>query len=129
MKYTYSETITPPGLLIPVVISDLISRALKKLQREIDTGGGITTIPESLVGELSLEPFDFAQASGAFDGYRTIPTYYITITLETGKKFDIQVISSKRNFMLLGRDILNRMISQHSLGRAPSFSHLTRAGP
>ena len=67
MKYAYSRAVYPPGMIIPISLSSIDQEKSIKVRAEIDTGAGITSIPETAAQELKLTPFNTVEARGAFD--------------------------------------------------------------
>ena len=109
MRYPYSNALNPPGLIVPVTILDFEGRKSNNIRAEIDTGAGITSIPNSLVKSLNLKPFGSVEARGPFDDYKVLYTYLISFKFEDGRIFDTKAIKSRREYTLIGRDIINQL--------------------
>ena len=111
MRFEYSHTIFPPGLFLPVKISRIGEKSGKEINAKVDTGADISTIPDKLRKEMLLMPRGIVKASGAFDKkLKECPTFFITLLINNSFSFEIQVISSQKEYFLLGRDVLNQII-------------------
>jgi predicted aspartyl protease len=110
MKYSYTRSIFPPALVIPIVIEDKDRMNSMVIDSKIDTGADITTIPENVIMALNLKPDNLVDVRGPFDDYKVVPTYLIIVKLEDGREFRLKVVPNKKGIMLLGRDALNGVI-------------------
>ena len=106
----YDESFYPPAPVVMVKVYMPFSKRTMKVKGKIDTGADITVIPIKIVKDLSLVPVRIIKISG-YDGKVSLkPTYLINISIE-GFKFDfIEAIATKRENILIGRNILNRLI-------------------
>jgi predicted aspartyl protease len=111
MKRRYSEAVSPPALVLTVSVSRIGQNAAEEVPAKIDTGAGISVIPNSIRDKLGCQPMGQARVKGAFEAdFHIEPTYYATLDLGEGPAFPVMVISCPREDVLIGRDILNRLI-------------------
>ncbi len=121
MKYPYDKKMKPPGLSVPVIISDVKGHNSKRLDAEIDTGGGISSIPADLVKSWDLIPFGSIDARGTFGSFKEMNVYVVRVKLENGRTFKAKVIENNRPLVILGRNVLNGMIL-HADGPGKTFT-------
>ncbi len=121
MRYSYDKKMNPPGLSVPVVISDLKRQNSKQLAAEIDTGGGISSIPADLVKSWDLIPFGSIDARGTFGSFKEMRVYLVRVQFEDGRQLKAKVIGNNRSFVILGRNVLNDMIL-HADGPGKAFT-------
>lgn len=110
MRYPYDKKMRPPGLSVPVIISDIKGRNSKKIDAEIDTGGGISSIPADLVKSWDLIPFESIDARGTFGAFKQLNIYVIRVKFDNGRIFKAKVIENNHPFVIIGRNVLNQMI-------------------
>jgi len=114
MRYPYSSTFDPPAplfeitLSLPVtggVINSAISPAL------LDTGADISVIPQHIIDELGLLPFQTTKVKYSGGDIREEIVYAINVIVAgVGSKIIGAVSSSNRKHVLLGRDFVNYFI-------------------
>ncbi|MEX2716695.1 MAG: hypothetical protein Q6353_013605 [Candidatus Sigynarchaeum springense] len=95
---------------MPVIISDIKGHNSKKLDVEIDTGGGISSIPADLVKSWDLIPFESIDARGTFGSFKQLNVYVIRVKFENGRIFKAKVIEKNRPYVIIGRNVLNQMV-------------------
>lgn len=110
MKYLYTSNMKPPGLMMPIVISDIHRLKVKNIDAELDTGGGISSIPADIAKSWNLIPFETVDARGTFGSFKEMEVYVIRIKFENGREIKAKVIKNNRNSVILGRNVLNSMI-------------------
>ncbi len=110
MRYSYDKKMNPPGLSVPVVISNLKRQNSKRLAAEIDTGGGISSIPADLVKSWDLIPFESIDARGTFGSFKEMKVYVVRVKFDDGRQLKTKVIENNRSSVILGRNVLNEMI-------------------
>jgi predicted aspartyl protease len=104
-----SEQFDPPAPVIIVAVSKPYSAILEKSKAKIDTGADISVIPDKWVEELSLVPARVLPTLGYDRIRKERPTYFVNISFDKFKFDFIEVISSDRENVLIGRDILNNL--------------------
>jgi predicted aspartyl protease len=113
MRFKYSEQFFPVALILSVKISPLGGSSNRDVSAKIDTGADITVVPKELVKQLGLPPRGVIYAKGAFDTQaKAQPTFFITLSINDVFSFEVEVLSSERNNLLVGRDVLNQIILQ-----------------
>ena len=109
MKYNYDTTVKEPRLLLSLHISNLIKSKKIKVNAIIDTGASISAIPKYFISKLDLFPTRKVQVTGFTGEKENVYKYLIKVFLTSKMKYEIEVIPSKRDYFIIGRDILNRM--------------------
>jgi len=96
--------------MVPLIISDLTRQNSTKINGEIDTGGGISSIPADLVKSWNLIPFEWIDARGTFGPFKEMEVYVIRIKFENEKDMKVKVIKNNRRDVILGQNVLNHVI-------------------
>lgn len=110
MKFRYSTRVSPPAMMVPVSVSQPGKSGVEKVLAKIDTGACISIIPEAITERLRFQPGEEFLVKGMFDVAPHVElTYYAILDLGEGLLFKVMVLSSPRDDVLLGRDILNRL--------------------
>ena len=109
MKYNYDTTVNVPRLLLSLHISNLNKTQKIKVNAMIDTGASISAIPQYFISKLDLSPSRKVQVSGFIGEKEYVYKYFVKVFLTSKMKYEIEVITSKRDYFIIGRDILNRM--------------------
>ncbi|MBS7637977.1 retroviral-like aspartic protease family protein [Candidatus Bathyarchaeota archaeon] len=80
-----------------------------EFQARLDSGADMTVVPQHAINELRLIPASRISVK-SFDGRAVWRyTYYVNLSFQDFEFRMVEVIASKREDMLLGRDILNRL--------------------
>ena len=107
MRRTYKGD--PPALfmLMEVGASGVAKRP--KVPGKIDIGAAMTVIPEPLCRKLGLVRFGArtVRSIGAHQPY--LPTFLVDLVVE-GVSFRKEVLTHRRPYVLIGRDILNDFV-------------------
>lgn len=128
MRFNYSNEIFPAGLILTVNIQPYNGRQKKEIEAKIDTGADISVIPLNVKKELRLPLRGYIPVHGAFDDVaQNKPTFFITLSINNHFTFDLEVIASNRENVLIGRDLLNQIIL-HANGPS-EFFELRPASP
>lgn len=102
----------PPAPVLEVSLSmpiPSLSDQIVKSPALIDTGADITSIPIWIVEELKLTNIDITKVRGYNDTeYKPTNVYTVKIHIENLGDFIIRTIASYDNYVLVGRDILNK---------------------
>ncbi len=121
MKFRYSLAASPPDLICPVVVSSLSSTSVIDVDAKIDTAADITTLPVRICEELKLSPADHVPCRGARgEVWASVTIFLVRIRFAGSEWIQLVVAESPRDYMLLGRDILNQCIL-HADGPAGFF--------
>lgn len=111
MTFPYSTQLDPPALVVPVQVSGLLRDERVSIDAKIDTAADASGIPIDLVERLGLVSSGFMDTMTSFERqYRRRPFYYVSIFLPDGRVYDVRTLSIPRNYVLLGRDVLNECI-------------------
>ena len=111
IRYNYNRQINPPAPFVHVAIEGPSANgATVEMPAQLDLAADLSVIPWSVVEELQLIQFG-EQVVGGFGGYTMeIPTFLVRIGLRGQPLFPIKVLGSRdESFVLLGRDVLNRL--------------------
>ncbi len=111
MRVGYSDVMVPPGLLVRVQVSRAGEQTRREMDGVIDTGAGLTVIPEDLRTELGQLPNGSIQGRGPVSReFLEYPTYYVSLHIADWDPFDLDVVALPRDNVLVGRDVLNRLV-------------------
>ncbi len=109
MSVRYSSEYSPPAPALKVKLSKPFSDLSMELQAKVDSGADMTVVPQHAISELRLIPASRISVT-SFDGRAVWRyTYYVNLSFQDFEFRMVEVIPSKREDMLLGRDILNRL--------------------
>jgi predicted aspartyl protease len=106
----YDLELRPPAPFTEVSITNFATGQSVRLPGKVDTGAGITVIPERVVRDLVL-PKAGEMLCQSYDGARTWhPVHYVDLDIAGRHLPRIKVVSTARLYVLLGRDVLNQFI-------------------
>jgi len=112
MKYRYSRDFNPPAPVIELCVSVPLSKDDISLTALIDSGADITVIPERIITQLRLRRVDSLLASGFGKSVIEATVYAAILSVEGILKPKIyRVLSWRENYVLLGRDLLNQLMT------------------
>jgi hypothetical protein len=78
---------------------------------KIDTGADITVVPAEVRSRIGVKPSEWSTSSGALgQAWKMIPLFCVRIRVAGGEWTKVTVTESPRDYVLLGRDILNQFI-------------------
>jgi predicted aspartyl protease len=82
---------------------------LKNVKAILETGAGVTSIPESIIKELGSLLYTTINVRSPLDRNETIAMrlYVVRIKFD-GKLHEVEVLTIPRNYAIIGRDILNQ---------------------
>jgi len=105
----YNSTEAPPAPMVEVKGSNPYLRVSEKARAKLDTGASMSVIPQDWVERLRLMPLGVIDVSGFDEEWREVRTYMVDLAFD-GFRFDwVEVIASRRDNVLIGRDILNHL--------------------
>jgi predicted aspartyl protease len=106
----YNTEVVPPAAFVQVQVTNPTTGASRWLSAKLDTGASMSVIPDAVVEALSLPPRSEARFY-AFDGSSSVRhLFHIDLEMEGHRMALLEVTSSSRQDMLLGRDVLNQFI-------------------
>ena len=80
-----------------------------KTKAILDTGGGITSIPESIIEKLGGLSYTVIRIRSPLDYKNIISKKLYKVTIEfDGKAHEVEVLAIPRDYAIIGRDILNQ---------------------
>jgi predicted aspartyl protease len=107
----YNLAFLPPAPTLEVAICNVQTGITTMILAKIDTGADSSVIPDVLVDDLELIPFD-TLLSIAFDGNTEEQTSYLIDISFAGRTFsDLEVITAPLEYVLIGRDVLNHFVT------------------
>jgi hypothetical protein len=111
MRLDYNRQADPPELIVPAVVAPLDSAQVMDFDAKIDTGADMTIVPSSLRRSLNIKIISRGISRGALgEEWRSIPLFMVRIRIVGSDWMDVMVTESPKNYILLGRDILNRYV-------------------
>jgi predicted aspartyl protease len=108
MKYSYTESFSPPAPILPVEIF-IPDEPQQRVQvdAKLDTAADISAIPFSVVNEWGLEPVSEVLVAGYSAETAVLSTYAVALELPEARIRSIEVVVVPDSCALLGRDVLN----------------------
>jgi hypothetical protein len=111
MRFAYTRNPHAPELVVPVVVGGMTSPLMLDYSAKIDTGADISVVPAEVRKQMGIKPSIWSTSSGALgQTWRAIPLFFVRIRVAGGEWTDVEVTESPRDYVLLGRDILNQFI-------------------
>lgn len=100
----------PPAAFVHVNLSsDETGRRVESLPALADTGADQTVLPDRVVSELQLVPFDRVTVSGYNGPAEDCQTYLVRLAVRDLPPVEMTVLASwSESYAILGRDLLNR---------------------
>ena len=81
----------------------------KDIKAVLDTGGGITSIPQSIIGSMGSLQYTTISVKSPLDRNRIISKKLYRVTIEFGEKsHEVEVLDIPKDYAIIGRDILNQ---------------------
>jgi hypothetical protein len=111
MRFRYSLRGAPPELIVPAVVSAPGVVTLFDIDAKIDTGADMTVVPAHICEALGLQPKSWVPTHGALgQSWQSTPTFMLSVRIAGGNWMRVEVVKSPKDYMLLGRDLLNRYV-------------------
>jgi len=107
---SYNKKFRPSAPIVRTKIIKPEGRGVKEVNALIDSGASLSVIPETIVTKLGLIPQTTVKVKGWDGSESEEDAYYVNVIFETNQFDLIKVLATKRNFALIGRDILNQLI-------------------
>jgi predicted aspartyl protease len=110
MKASYDTSWLPAAPFLPVQLASLAEHAAEiAVQARLDTGADLTAIPYALIERLHLMPAGEIEVEGYDSRRATIRAYDVNLQVEQLSVNGLLVIGFAEDYVLLGRDVLNRL--------------------
>jgi predicted aspartyl protease len=82
---------------------------LKNVKAILETGAGVTSIPESIIKELGSLQYTTISVRSLLDRNRIISKRLYSVIIELdGQENEVEVLTIPRDYAIIGRDILNQ---------------------
>ena len=125
MKYQHSSRLRPPGLIVALSVGALLGTSVERCDAKVDTGADLSGIPMDVVTKLALPAVSSVRVRGVLDATpRAVPVYYVRISIDNSRWFDLKVFARPRATAILGGDLLNQLVL-HADGPAGMFELIT----
>ncbi|MGB0383752.1 MAG: retropepsin-like aspartic protease [Ardenticatenaceae bacterium] len=106
----YDKSQDPPAPMLQVTVSKArYRRPRRTVPALVDTGADITAVPHHLLNSLQLDPIGRVQIEGVRAKSAIVYTYGVRLKLADIVIKRIEVILADFDFVVLGRDVLNRL--------------------
>lgn len=107
----YDLDYDPPAPVAGVVLAHAVTGAKSALLRgKLDTGAGLTVIPQSMVVQLGLTTHRFVWARSYDGSYCERAVYYVRLAMEGHECLAVRCVAVERTTVLVGRNVLNRFV-------------------
>ena len=108
--FRYDTQVMPPAPTVKTQVINPLTEETSHLPGKLDTGAAMTVIPRDIVTALHLEQMGDVLCQG-YDGVETSrPLYYVALEVTGYHISMVEVTTSPRRDVLLGRDVLNHFI-------------------
>jgi len=108
--FRYDTQVMPPAPVVKTQVINPLTGETSHLPGKLDTGAAMTVIPRDIVTALHLEQMGDVLCQG-YDGVETSrPLYYVALEVTGYHISMVEVTTSPRRDVLLGRDVLNHFI-------------------
>ena len=100
----------PPAPLAQVTIANVMQRRRhRNAPALLDTGSDITAIPRSLASEIQIYPIGQIHLEDVQAQTQKVLTYAVQLTIADLMISRLEVILTGLDYVILGRDVLNRL--------------------
>ncbi len=110
MRVSYDTSWLPAAPVVPVRLASLAEHSETiTAQAKLDTGADLTAIPYALIERLRLMPAGEIEVEGYDSRRATILAYDVSLQVDQLSVNGLLVIGFAEDYVLLGRDVLNRL--------------------
>jgi predicted aspartyl protease len=107
----YDRQYDPPAPVAELTVTHPVTGVTRGVARgKLDTGAGLSIIPERLVAELALRPHGQIWARSYDGAYSRREVYFARFAIEGHELGLVQCLAIERDNVLLGRNVLNRFV-------------------
>ena len=110
MRYErIQDRVSEPSPITHINVSNPNKKEKKEVKVIVDTGSGITCLPESVIATLGHLDYTVIRVRSPLDVNQIISTRLYSVRLEFGETIhdDIEVMGISKDYGIIGRDILN----------------------
>ena len=105
----YDRQYSPPAPIAELTIAHPVTGATSgSLSGKLDTGAGLSVIPQRVIAELALSPHGRIWARSYDGAYSRRLIYFARFVLEGNELAAVQCLAVERETALIGRNVLNR---------------------
>ena len=105
----YDGQYNPPAPIADLTIAHPVSGAKSApLSGKLDTGAGLSVIPQRVIVQLALSPHSRIWARSYDRAYSRRLIYFAHFVLEGNELAAVQCLAVERETALIGRNVLNR---------------------
>jgi predicted aspartyl protease len=105
-RYNKSERPSAPYVVIEIAPAGRRRKPTRR-RAKLDSGASLTVIPENLIKQWHIRPSGAVRVR-AYNGYESMrPIYSVDVIIGSKRYLDIEVTTTQRRNILLGRDIMN----------------------
>jgi predicted aspartyl protease len=106
----YDTRQNPPAPMAQVTIANAMQRRRRRnAPAMLDTGSDITAIPRSLASEIQIYPIGQIRLEDVQSQTQKVLTYAVQLTIADLMIPRLEVILTGLDYIILGRDVLNRL--------------------
>ena len=107
----YDRHYDPPAPVAEVTVGHPVTEMMSgPASGKLDTGAGLTVIPQRMVAALELSPHREVWARSYDGSYSLRPVYFVRFVLEGYELAAVQCLAAERETVLVGRNVLNRFV-------------------
>ncbi len=111
MRFQYSHTTFSPEMIVPVVLGAADSPLILDFDGKVDTGADIVVVPSTVRQRFGIPVSTWTDSSGALgQKWTKIPIFYVRLRVAGGEWLNVLATESRRDYVLLGRNVLNQFI-------------------
>jgi predicted aspartyl protease len=96
--------------MVPTLIRAPLGVDTATLEGKLDTGADLSAVPERFIAELDVPPVRTVRAATFLGELQEVIVYRIDIKIGTMSFERIEVLSTRRPYVILGRNILRLLV-------------------
>jgi predicted aspartyl protease len=110
MKRALSRDFDPPAPVVPTRIRAPGGLDAVAVEGKLDTGADLSAVPECFIAELDLPPVRTVRAAGFMGDLRDVLIYRVDVQIGDMTFLHIEALSTRRPYVILGRNVLRRLV-------------------